>query len=150
MKASTLRRLINLWPPLLFSGISMTRLTPDFCEAEMRLRLCWYNRNYKGVAFGGSLFAMTDPVYMLMLQHVMGKDYVVWDKAAGIEFLTPGRGAVTARFRLDDETVETIRVATSASEKYLPRFTVEITDSRQTVVARVTRTVYVRKKKPDA
>ena len=149
MKASTLRRLINLWPPLLFSGIRLTHMSPDFREADVRLRLGWYNRNYKGVQFGGSLFAMTDPFYMLMLHHALGDGYVVWDKAASIEFVTPGKTAVTAHFRLDDGVLADIRDATAANEKHLPEFAVEIVDTHGTVVARVRRTVYVRRKRDE-
>jgi acyl-coenzyme A thioesterase PaaI-like protein len=150
MKASTLRRLINLWPPLLFSGIRLTHLSPDYRSAETRLTLRWYNRNYVGTAFGGSLFAMTDPFYMLMLIKTLGRDYIVWDKAASIDFIAPGRGTVTAKFTLDDETLARIRAATAGNEKYLPQFPVDIRDEQGKSVARVIRTVHIRRRKPEA
>jgi acyl-coenzyme A thioesterase PaaI-like protein len=146
MKASTLRHLINLWPPLLFSGIRVTKLAPDYRSAETRLKLGWYNRNYVGVAFGGSLFAMTDPVYMLLLLKTLGPGYVVWDKAASIEYIAPGRGTVT-RFVLDDEALAAIRAATAGNDKHLAQFPVDIVDQQGAVVARVVRTVHVRRKK---
>ena len=96
MRAGMLRRLMNLWPPFLFSGIRVTHLADDWREAEVEMRLRWYNRNWVGVHFGGSLFAMTDPFYMLLLIHLLGPDHVVWDKAAAIDFVRPGRGRVRA------------------------------------------------------
>ena len=148
MKASTLRRFINLWPPFLASGIRVTRLDVDFRTAQVVLKPHWYNMNYVGVHFGGSLFAMTDACYMIMLMHVLGKGYYVWDQRASIEYLKPGRGTVTARFRIDDAMLAEILAKTADGEKYLPEFTVEITDASGEVVSRVLKTLYVRKKPP--
>ncbi|GLR14808.1 DUF4442 domain-containing protein [Chitinimonas viridis] len=146
MKANTLRRLINLWPPFLFTGIHATRISPDYREVDCQLSLRWYNRNYVGTHFGGSLFAMTDPWYMLMLMPLLGRDYFVWDQQAGIEFIAPGRGKVTARFRIDDATLADIRERTASGEKYLPQFVIDIVDEQNELIARVTKTLYVRKK----
>jgi acyl-coenzyme A thioesterase PaaI-like protein len=146
MNTSTLRLGINLWPPFLFSGIRVTRLSADYREAEVTLRQHWYNRNYVGVHFGGSLFAMTDAMYMIMLLQNMGHDYYVWDQRASIDYLKPGRGTVTARFELDDAILADIREHTAGGEKYLPEFSVDITDASGETVARVKKTLYVRKK----
>lgn len=146
MKASTLRRLINLWPPFLFSGIVCSRLSADYREAEVQLRMRWYNRNYVGTHFGGSLFAMTDPWYMLLLLKRLGPDYRVWDQKAAIEFVSPGRNTVRASFRLDDATLSEIVAKTAGGEKYLPEFTINVVDERGELVARVRKTLYVRRK----
>ena len=150
MKANTLRRLINLWPPFLASGIRLTRLDGDYRRAEVVLKAHWYNMNYVGVHFGGSLFAMTDACYMIMFMQVMGKAYYVWDRNAAIDYLKPGRGTVTARFEITDERLKDILDHTAAGEKYLPQFTVDITDDGGDVVARVVKTIYIRKKPPKA
>lgn len=146
MKASTLRRLINLWPPFLFTGIRCRRLSEDYREAEAELRLRWYNRNYVGTHFGGSLFAMTDPWYMLLLLRRLGPDYRVWDRQAAIEFVSPGRGTVHAQFRLDDATLAEVIEKTADGDKYLPEFTINVVDEAGDLVARIRKTVYVRRK----
>jgi acyl-coenzyme A thioesterase PaaI-like protein len=146
MKSSWLRRLVNFWPPFLFNSIGATYIAQDFREIHVALKLRFYNRNYVGVHFGGNLFAMTDPWYMLMLMQNLGRDYYVWDKKATIEFISPGRGTVTANFLLTAEKLEEIRAATANGEKYLPEFTVEIYDAQQHLVARVHKTVYVKLK----
>jgi acyl-coenzyme A thioesterase PaaI-like protein len=148
MKAGTLRRLVNLWPPFLMSGIRATRLSADYREAEVVLKQHWYNMNYVGVHFGGSLFAMTDAFYMIMLMQVLGKAYYVWDRRACIDYLKPGRGTVTARFRIDDAALADILAKTAGGEKHFPEFVVEITDAAGEVVARVQKTLYVKKKSP--
>jgi acyl-coenzyme A thioesterase PaaI-like protein len=148
MKANTLRHIMNLWPPFLFSGISLTRVSEDYREAEVQLKKHWFNQNYVGVHFGGSLFAMTDACYMVMLVQVLGKGYYVWDQRATIDYVKPGRGTVTAKFAVTDERLQDILAHTAAGEKYLPEFAVEIMDAQGDVVARVIKTLYVRKKPP--
>ncbi len=148
MKSNTFRRLMNLWPPFFFAGIRVTHIAEDWREVSVEMRLGRLNRNYVGTHFGGSLFAMTDPFYMLMLLKVLGRDHVVWDKAATIDYLKPGRGTVTARFRLDDERIAEIRAAAADGSKVLPVFRCEIHDTDGDVVARLDRTLYVRLKRP--
>jgi hypothetical protein len=33
------------------------------------MNLRWYNTNYVGTHFGGSLYSMVDPIYMLLLMN---------------------------------------------------------------------------------
>ncbi len=141
-----LRLIFNVWPPFFGTGISVRRISPDFHEIDVEARLRWYNRNIVGTHFGGNLFAMTDPFYMTMLMGILGPDYVVWDKAASIEFVRPGRGTVTARFRLTPDQVAALRAAAAGGDKVLPQYVVELTDPAGEVVARVHKTLYVRLK----
>src|ERR1700677_3114560 len=93
-------RHIGWWPPLFGTGIKVTRLDENLRAVDVEMRLRRWNRNYVGVHFGGSLFAMTDPFYMIMLATNLGREYVVWDKAASIRYRKPGNGTVRAEFRL--------------------------------------------------
>lgn len=144
--ARTLVRGMHWWPPFRGAGIRLRRMSDDFREAEVELRLGWFNRNAVGTHFGGSLFAMTDPFYMIMLMRNLGPEYIVWDKAAVIEYVAPARDTVTARFALTEERLAQIRAGAAGGEKVLPAFDVEVVDARATVVARVHRTLYVRLK----
>lgn len=146
MKPQTLRRFINYWPPLLFNAISATHISQDFRKVEVALKLRWFNRNYVGTHFGGNLFAMTDPWYMVMLIQNLGRDYYVWDKSAAIDFISPGRGRVRASFCLTDEILAEIRARTASGEKYLPSFTIDILDENNNLVARVHKTLYIKRK----
>ena len=147
MNARTLRLTLNLWPPFLFAGIRVTTLSDDFRHARVELRQRWYNRNYVGTHFGGSLFAMTDPFWMIMTMQSLGRDYIVWDKAAEIEFVAPGRGTVSAEFRLDDAVVDDIRRATADGGKHLHWFGVTVANGAGQPVAHVRKQVYVRRKR---
>ncbi|RJQ73210.1 MAG: DUF4442 domain-containing protein [Desulfobacteraceae bacterium] len=139
--------LINTYPPYWATGISVKAVAPDYTRMTVQMKLHWYNRNYVGTHFGGSLYAMTDPFYMLMLIRILGKDYVVWDKSASIDFVKPGKGTLTAEFGVDRPLLDAIAAHTNGGEKYLPELPVEIKDESGGIVARVIKTLYIRKKK---
>jgi acyl-coenzyme A thioesterase PaaI-like protein len=147
LSPTALRRILNLWPPFLCSGIRVTDLARDWRSARVELRARPWNRNYVGVHFGGNLFAMADPFWMLLAMHALGSDYIVWDQAGAIEFLKPGRGTVQARFRLDDAVLDQLRAATADGNKHLHWFETDIVDAAGDVVARVRKQVYVRRKR---
>jgi len=108
--------------------------------------LRWWNANYVGTQFGGSLFAMTDAFYMLMLMANLGRNYIVWDKAASIRYRKPGTGTVRAEFRLNDSQIEDIREKLNSLPKYEPIFTIQIKDEQGTVIAEVEKVLHVRNK----
>jgi len=100
-----------------------------------------------GTHFGGSLYAMAEPHPMLMLLQLLGKDYVVWDKSTSIEFVAPGRGTVRSVIKITDQELQTIRANTADGNSYLPGFNLQIVDEDDRIVARLNKTVYVRKKR---
>ncbi len=137
---------MSLWPPFLGAGIRVKHIAADYKEVVVSMKLRWYNRNYVGTHFGGSLAAMTDPFYMLMLIHILGNEYTVWDKTSTIDFIAPGRGTVTARFILQDDQIEEIKHKTTNGEPYYPEFSVDIVNELGEVIATVKKKLYVRKK----
>lgn len=146
MKARSLRRWMNIWPPFLFSGIRIRSISDDFREARIELRNRKLNMNYVGVHFGGAIFAMTDPFHMLLTMNLLGRGYVVWDKAARIEYLKPGKGTLRAHFRITDAMLADIRVHTqNEGDKHFPEWMVEVKNAEDETVARVFKTLYIRK-----
>ena len=141
-------RWINWWPPFLGMGIKVRRISEDSREVDVEMVQRFWNTNYVGVHFGGSLFAMTDPFYMLMLMENLGPQYIVWDKAASIRFRKPAKGTVRAEFRLTEEQIDGVRLAAETQTKVEPVFVVQIIDRDGEVVAEAERTLHVRKKKP--
>jgi len=141
-----LRRWVNLWPPFLGAGIRVKHIALDMKTVEVEMRLNFWNANYVGTHFGGSLFAMTDPFYMLMLMANLGRDYVVWDKAAIIRNRKPGRGTVRAEFRLSHSQIDDIREKLKTLPKYEPLFIVEVKDEAGIVIAEVEKVLHIRKK----
>jgi len=141
-----MRLLMNLWLPFLGAGIRVTRLQDDWKAIDVEMKLRFWNSNFVGTHYGGSLYSMTDPFYMLMLIENLGRNYIVWDKSATIRFRKPGKGKVTASFRLSDETIAHIRQQLETEEKVQPTFKVEIRDEADVVVAEVEKVLHVRKK----
>jgi acyl-coenzyme A thioesterase PaaI-like protein len=141
-----LLRWMNWWPPFLGMGIKVRRMSDDRREVDVEMVQRFWNTNYVGVHFGGSLAAMTDPFYMLMLIENLGPEYIVWDKAAAIRFRRPAKGTVRAEFRLTAEQIEEVRAAADSQAKVEPVFAVEIKDQSGDVVAVVERTVHVKRK----
>ena len=142
-----MRRLFNWWPPFRGAGIRVREIGPDFRSATVELRMKLLNRNYVGTHFGGSIFAMTDPFFMIMMMKNLGPEYLVWDKEGTVRFLKPARGTVVARFQLPAERIEEARAATQSGGKHEPKFVVEIVDAAGVIVADVEKTLYIRRKK---
>ncbi|MBB5203411.1 acyl-coenzyme A thioesterase PaaI-like protein [Inhella inkyongensis] len=146
MNTTLLRFGMNLWPPFLLAGIHVTHFAADARHARVELRARPWNRNYVGTHFGGSLFAMADPFWMILILRSLGRDYLVWDQAGEIQFLKPGRGTVVADFRLDEATLDGIRAACADGAKHLIWLPVDILDASGEVVARVRKQIYIRLK----
>lgn len=138
---------MSLWLPNLFSGIRVVRFADDWTEATVQLHVNVVTRNYVKTAFGGSLSAMTDPYFFMLVMHQLGRDYVVWDTRGEIEFVKPGRGVLTAGFRVPADKAAELRERARGGAKVLEWFETEITDAAGDVVARVRREVYVREKR---
>ena len=135
-------RWINLWPPLLGAGIRVVHSSEDLRSIEVEMKLTRLNRNYVGTHFGGSLFAMTDPFYMIMLKHALGPGFVVWDKAGSIRFRRPGISTVRAHFQLTEEQIAEARAALERDGIYEPRLSVDVVDPEGEVVCVVERLLY--------
>lgn len=139
-------KLLNFYPPYLFSGIRVVDYNESFTYFKVRLKLTWYNRNLVGTAFGGSLYSMCDPFFMFILIINLGKDYIVWDKAASIDFIKPGKGTVYAEFSLEPDAIEEMKQEVDYFGKKVFNFPCQVVDADGNTIARLTKDVYVRKK----
>ena len=139
-------RFVSLYPPYLGAGVRVSYPKDDAHRITVSMRLHWWNKNLFGTQFGGSLYSMCDPQFVFIVLRNLGPGYVVWNKSAQIEFLRPGRGPVTATFHVPPEKIDEIRAAADRGQKVEPVLVVEIVADDGTLVARVTETLWVRKK----
>lgn len=139
-----LKFLLNIYPPYLFAGIRVADIRDDWRELHVSMKLRWFNRNFVGTHFGGSLYSMVDPHLMLLLIQALGDEYVVWDKSATIEFRKPGRGRVHSIIRITDDDLEEIRRETEGGEAHPPTFRIKILDEEGDTVATVTKELHIR------
>ena len=150
LKPATLRRLMNFWPPYLAAGIVVEDIRADYRYVRVALKDRVANRNYFGTHFGGSLFAMTDPFWMLLAMESLGREFIVWDKAGEIEFVKPGRGRVRAEFHLEPDLVHRLREQARHERKVLHWFEADVVDESGDTVARVRKQLYIRRKRETA
>jgi acyl-coenzyme A thioesterase PaaI-like protein len=149
MRTALLFKLWNLWPPFLFSGIRIQEVASDYRRVVVRLKLRFWNANYVGTQYGGLLFSMADPFYMVMLILNLGPDYVVWDKSSHIEYLKPGRTDVTAEFSITEDDLSAIRSALETAGSFDWRRQVDIKDIHGTLIARVDKVIHIKKKRKE-
>jgi len=137
---------INLYPPYLGAGIRMKSFSDDFTRFEVELRSRWYNKNLFGTHFGGSLYAMSDPFFVFIVTLNLGRDYIVWDKSAAIEFLKPAEGTILGVFEISQDQLESIRVEVNELGRNTYHFETDLIDEAGIAVARVSKEIYVRSK----
>jgi acyl-coenzyme A thioesterase PaaI-like protein len=137
--------LLNAYVPYVGAGVRIRRVAPDASWFDVELPLRPWNKNYFGTHFGGSLYAMCDPFYALILTELLGPGYVVWDKEASIGFKRPGRGTVRARFEVSHSDLEDIRGRADRDGKTLATFQTEVTGPDGEVVAQVHKTLSIRR-----
>lgn len=140
-------RLMNFYPPFIGAGIRVDYMARDFKEVQVSMKLRFWNKNYVNTHYGGSLYSMCDPFFMLMIMQILGRDYIVWDKAASIRFKKPGKGKVRAVFKISDEQIANIHEALKTNDKYEPTFIVDVVNAENEVVCTVEKLIYIKKKK---
>ena len=140
------RFFFNCFPCYRASGAKVLYIADDFRQVKIQIGLNWLTKNYVGTIFGGSMFAATDPMYMIMLIKNLGDDFIVWDKGASIKFLKPGKSDLYATFVLSDADLAEVRAGLVKSRKLEKTFAVDLVDREGTIYATIERLVYIRHK----
>jgi acyl-coenzyme A thioesterase PaaI-like protein len=140
------RWVYNWFPAYRRTGARLSYIASDWSEVRIRLPLTWRTRNYVGTMFGGSMYGAVDPVYMMMLIRTLGPGYQVWDKAATIQFLRPGREPLYATFRLAPDEVTALRAEVDRAGRAEREFAVELVSTSGAVHARCQKVLSVRRR----
>ena len=136
----------NLFPAYRGSGARVLYISDDYHEMRIKIPLNWRTRNYVGTIYGGSMYAGIDPIYMLMLIKILGKGFVVWDKAATIRFKRPGKETLYADFKVTPEDIEEIKTALETEKSFDKVYNVELKNKAGKVHAIIEKTIYIAKK----
>jgi acyl-coenzyme A thioesterase PaaI-like protein len=142
------RHFINIFPAFRGTGGRVTRISKDWMQWDVKIPLNWRTRNYVGTTYGGSMYGAVDPILMLAYLHILGPDYIVWDKAATIRFRRPGRGTLYARVRIDQKEVDEVRRRLATEPKVDRAYALTITDADGAVHAEVEKILHFRRKDP--
>jgi hypothetical protein len=142
-----MRLFFHIHPAYHGTGGHLLFIAADWSEIRLEIPLNWRTRNYVGTIFGGSIYGATDPMFMIMLIKRLGPEFIVWDKAATIQFLKPGKSSLYAKFIVPD--VEVVFIKDELKTRYnLERvYPLEITDAEGVVCARVEKKIYIRIRK---
>jgi hypothetical protein len=147
MKISRLPyKFLNFYPPFLGAGIRVKEISKDKTRFVAEMKLRWYNRNPAGTHFGGSLYSMCDPFYIMIIHAYFGDNYIFWDKSARIEYKHPAKGTVQAVFEIPQQKLAEMKKLVDDKGKMSFSFQTQITDAKSKVVAEVEKEIYVRKK----
>jgi hypothetical protein len=136
----------NIFPAYRGSGARVLYISDDYREMRVKIPLSWRTRNYVGTIYGGSLYGGIDPIYMLMLIKTLGKDYIVWDKAAKIRFKRPGKETLFADFLLTEDELSEIKTLLESQKSVDRIYTVELKDKSGKVHCLIEKTLYIAKR----
>jgi hypothetical protein len=136
----------NFWFPFLGTGIRVLEIQPDFSMMYVKLAHRFWNINYLGYHYGGSIYSMCDPFYMVMWQRILGKECFVIDKAAKIEFLSPGKGDLFVRFELSKADIDEIRERLRIEKKFDWHRILSIEDNDGNKIAQVEKVLSLRRR----
>ena len=142
-----LRHMMNIWPPLAGSGVRITRINDDWSGGRVELRLNVLNANMNGSAFGGTLFAMTDVMFGLILVQRLGvRDFQVWTRTGSFEFIRPGSRGTYLEVEITDEMVERIHRDTEGGYSTVVPYTSVVRDRDGGIVGIGQQVLYVRRR----
>ena len=140
-----LRLRFNLFPCFRRTGAKIEYIAPDKRRVDVRLPLNWKTKGYFGVTFGGSIYGASDPVLMVMFNVLLRGQAKVWDKNASIEFLRPGRSALTASFVITNEALDDVVDNLSGTRSFDRTYEVLWHDQRRRLCAKVYKTLNFRR-----
>ncbi|HSN74982.1 MAG TPA: DUF4442 domain-containing protein [Anaerolineae bacterium] len=139
----------NFFPAYRGTGARFTYIAGDWREVRIKLPLNWRTRNYVGTIYGGSMYGAVDPIYMVMLINLLGPEYIVWDKAACIRFMKPGKTTLYAHFVINEAETNAIKAALADQPAIDRVYQIELVDRDGVVHASVEKTIYLRRKRSD-
>ncbi len=141
MSPKAFRRAMRFFPAIRNTGVIVDHISDDWYHWELRLPMSMKTRNYVGTHFGGTLYSSMDPHIMLAWMHILGPDFIVWDKAGSVRFRKPGKGTLRSAFTLSAEDEAEVR-ALARGAKLDKTYKLAWTDAQGDVVAEVEKVVH--------
>lgn len=147
IKNKLYRFIFNNIPPYRGTGGKVIFISKDFKEVHVKLSLNWRTKNIVGSVFGGSIYSSIDPIYMAQLMRILGKNYVVWDKAATIKFKKPIKKTVQSKFIITEDIIRNIKSEVLKNGEFVINLPVEFKDNNNIVYAKIEKHIYIASKK---
>jgi hypothetical protein len=138
----------NLLPSYRGSGGWIMDIADDWRAVTVKLPLNLWTRNSVGTIYCGSVYSALAPFFMGMYYWNLGKDYLVWDKHARIEFKKPGKTTLYAHMTVDQADIDAVRAELETKRHTERTYRVELKDADGIVHAYFETTLYLRRKQP--
>ena len=136
----------NLFPAYRGSGARVIYISDDYHEMKVKIPLNWRTRNYVGTIYGGSMYSGIDPIYMLMLIKILGRDYIVWDRSAKITFKRPGTETLYADFLVTSDDIDEIKTALGKQKSFNKVYNLKLKNAEGKIHADVEKIIYMARK----
>ena len=140
-----LRLFFNTWPPFRGQGIRVTNINKSMTRMDVQIKPKWFNQSAFAL-FGGSIYSMTDPFYVLLFLAHISNDHIVWDKSAFITFISPAKKSINVTYEITPAQIQDIVERCEDGTPVLETFNVDLIDTSGELVAQVEKVVYIRKK----
>ena len=141
-----LKFFFNISPMYRRTGGRIVTASENLDYVKIKLKLNYKTRNYVGTMYGGHMYSCVDGIYMVQLINLLGKSYVVWDKAATIKFKRPGTSTLFAEFSISEDLLDTIKADVEEQDEIDLKLDVNLVDAQGKVYAEVEKIIYVAKK----
>lgn len=140
-----LRAFFNTMPCFAGSGGRIDRISDDLKEVVVTVPLNEKTRNVVGTIYGGSMYAASDALYLILLWYQLGPEYFLLDRSSKVEYKRPGVGDVSARCLISDKELLEIKAALEDRLSYTRSYVVEFVDAADKLCCRIEKEVYIRK-----
>jgi len=147
LKPSELKRMLNLWLPFIFNRIKITKVSNDFRNIEVRLKLSFWNRNPGKAIWGGAIFSAADSFFPIMLkQNALLEGYKTdfLTKSTNVSYIKPSKTDLVFNFTLSDNEVSTMIDILKTDGKYQEWHTVYGIDKNDNKCVKVKIQPYLR------
>ena len=145
-KGRLFRLLFNLSPMYKNTGGKLIKVSDDLHYIKIQLLFNYKTKNYVGTIYGGHMYSSVDGIYVIQLIHILGDNYIVWDKSAKIKFKRPANKTLFADFKISDELIEQIKGDIVKDKKKDYNLFVNLTDENGNIYAQVEKVIYIASK----
>ena len=143
-KPSTIYKyFFNISPLYIRTTGNIKYVSDDVHKIIVEIPLTYNNRNYSGTMFGGSILSATDPIYMLQLIHILGTNYIVWDKSAYVDYIRPINKKAIAVFEFQKEEIEKIKEMVKNDKEIVIKKQMNITNSEGQIFCYLEKKIYI-------
>jgi hypothetical protein len=116
-----LKRVMNLFPPLLVNRVRIAEADSQFMNLNVKIRYSWLNKNLQKAMFGGTIFSAIDPYYAVMYWQIFNSKNIpmeVWIKKVEIRYRIAATSDLKIKFSLTDSDINSAIQGLKKDSKY--------------------------------